>query len=403
MVSRFVTTVLAMQNISFNQEWDRSPDVPVYRDTRDYLVRNDLDRSCYLFSAEQLARTARKFQGLFPGEVSYAVKANPHPLVLDALWEAGVHTFDVASLGEIELVRQRFPFARLHYNNPVRSANATAMAHERYGIRSYVVDDMAGLNSVLSHGDGMEITVRFKLDHRDAIYDFGSKFGSAPEDAAVLLERAKQKGARTSLAFHPGSQCTDPLAYVDHIIAASEIAEKAQVVLYRLNVGGGFPVAYEPGSVRRVEDFFTAIGQGLDGYFPGARPELICEPGRALVASSVSLVAEVIHVRQDGDVFINDGVYGGFQEQTIMKTPLPIRTWREGRVLTSHRAPRTVFGPTCDPLDRLSVPFSLPVDIQPGDGIEFGLMGAYGSATTTRFNGIETGEYVCVETGFTDW
>lgn len=157
----------------------------------------------------------------------------------------------------------------------------------------------ASLNHVLSHGDGMEVTVRFKLDHRHATYDFGSKFGSGLEEAVGLLEREKLKGARTSLAFHPGSQCTNPLAYVDHI------------------------VAYEQGSVCRVEDFFVAIDQGLDRYFAGARPKLICEPGRALVASSVSLVAEVIHVREDGDIFVNDGVYGGFQEQTIMTPPCP--------------------------------------------------------------------------------
>ncbi|MCY3768844.1 MAG: type III PLP-dependent enzyme [Gammaproteobacteria bacterium] len=281
------------------------------------------------------------------------------------------------------------------------SSRGTA-AHERFKVRSYVVDDRAGLDQVLALGSrGMEITVRFKLGHRSAVYDFGSKFGAGPEEAVALLEQAKRQGVRTSLTFHPGSQCADPLAYADHLAAASQIAQKARVSLYRLNVGGGFPVTYEHGSMRRVEDFFGTIRQGLDRYFAGARPELLCEPGRALVASSVSLVAEVVHVRKNGDVFMNDGVYGGFQEQTIMKTPLPTRVWRAGRLLASPRAPRNIFGPPCDPLDRLSVPFSLPVDIQPGDGIEFGLMGAYGSATTTCFNGIQPGDYVSVQNGFT--
>jgi ornithine decarboxylase len=120
-----------------------------------------------------------------------------------------------------------------------------------------------------------------------------------------------------------------------------------------------------------------------------------------MVASAVSLLTRVIHVRDDGrTVFLNDGVYGGMQEQSLVDLRFPVRVWRDGRLLAGRHETCHVFGPTCDPVDRLSCAVSLPVATRDGDYIEFGLLGAYGSATSTAFNGFRSSGYVNVTQGF---
>ncbi len=376
-----------------------------YADCQDFLDRNETNEPVFLYSANQLRRTARQLQALFAGEVSYAVKANPDPAILQTLWSAGIRSFDVASPGEIELVDSLFDSPVMHYNNPVKSAHMVQQAYAVHGVRSFVVDDQSGLDQLLALGDSdLEITIRFKLPHQDAAYDFGSKFGAEPDRCIDLLRAAAGTGARCSLTFHPGSQCTEPSMYGRYIQSAARIARVAGVELYRLNVGGGFPVQYPGQVVSPVSTYFETICSAVNACFKRGRPQLLCEPGRAMVASSSSLLTRVIHVRDNGDVFINDGVYGGLQEQALMSCQLPVKVYRNGMRLENNMAsnarPRQVYGPTCDPTDRMSSCMMLPVDIRPGDYIEFGFMGAYGSATSTRFNGFNPAAYVHVKSGF---
>jgi ornithine decarboxylase len=390
-----------MKNLAYDLGNGHHPHPFPYKDTRDFLASNRADKPYFLFSRNELRQNAQVFQRLFPGEVSFAVKANPDPLVLATLYQSGIQSFDVASLGEIEQLSRLFPESTLHFNNPVRTPEVTRIAYFQYGVRSFVVDDRAGLKQLRTQcGSQMEISVRFKLEHDSAAYDFGSKFGADKDDSVILLRRAAAMGAKTSLTFHPGSQCTDPAVYARYVEAAAEIASMAGVTLYRLNVGGGFPVAYPGSEIDSVEEFFRVIGNSVEQHFADNRPELLCEPGRALAASCASLLTRVIHVRENGDVFVNDGIYGSLQEQAIMKTELPIKAWRGDQPLESGTVRRRIFGPTCDPVDRLSTSFSLPVDLEPGDYLEFGLMGAYGSATATRFNGFEPAQYITVNTGY---
>ena len=376
-----------------------------HADCQDFLARKVANEPVFLFSPGQLGITARRFLAKFPGEVSYAVKANPDPMILKSLWSNGIRSFDVASPGEIELINSLFPAPVMHYNNPVKSSQMVEDAYYVHGVRSFVIDDQAGLDQLTSlAAHDLEITVRFKLPHQSAAYDFGSKFGANPDQAINLLKAAACTGAKCSLTFHPGSQCTDPLMYGRYIRCAASITKSAEVDLYRLNVGGGFPVQYPGDNVDQVETFLDSIESAVKSCFGTRRPQLLCEPGRAMVAASCSLLTRVIHVRENGDVFINDGVYGGFQEQAIMSCRLPVKVYRESKLIAAgsslEEIPRTVYGPTCDPVDRLSPAMMLPADIRPGDHIEFGFMGAYGSATSTRFNGFVPAEYVQVQNGF---
>ncbi len=377
----------------------------------------------YLFCSERLDREVRRFRCGFPGLVSYAVKANPHPMFLQGLWKAGIATFDVASLGEVELVRGSYPSAALHFNNPVKSEAEIATAYWAHEVRSFALDDRVELEKiarVVKEPGAVELSVRFKLAGSGAVYDFGTKFGASPGGAIEILREAARRGFRPSLSFHPGSQCTDPDSYVRHIEAGAAIASGAGVVPLRLNVGGGFPVPYvdAAGQVSCADDFtefpascghgpqfslaryFRVIEDAVARSFPGAQPGLVCEPGRALAAPSASLLCRVKHRREEGSLFLNDGIYGGFMEQILVPLALPVRVWRGDRPLGGRSRPFTVFGPTCDPSDRLPRLVPLPEDVDCGDWVEFGLLGAYGSATATRFNGYRSEHYVEVAQGF---
>jgi ornithine decarboxylase len=357
----------------------------------------------YLFSERCLARQARRFLTGFPGAVSYAVKANPEARVIRTLASCGIRHFDVASAGEVEAIATLCPAATLHFNNPIKPVEAIETAYRRYGVRSFALDEEAELKKIYGATDGdREIiySVRFRLEHAGASYDFGSKFGTSPENAARLLRRIQGLGARPALTFHPGSQCTDPGMYTRYLEVAARIAAQAGVQLAQINVGGGFPEYYDNTRAPDLGAYFLAVKEVLTRLFPEP-PRLMCEPGRAMVASAVSLLTRVIHVRDDGcTVFLNDGVYGGMQEQSIVDLRFPVRVWRDGRMLGGERVTWHVFGPTCDPVDRLSRDIALPDSLRSGDYVEFGLLGAYGSATATAFNGFRSAAYVSVARGF---
>ena len=357
----------------------------------------------YLFSESCLHERVQEFKQGFPGAISYAVKANPEPRIIRALAARAIEHFDVASLGEIKAVRSLCPGATLHFNNPVKPLEAIEAAYHHYRVRSFALDERAELDKIqqATGGDRSVLySVRFRLAHGGASYDFGSKFGTSPEQAADLLRDVVRCGARPALTFHPGSQCTDPQMYYRYLYEAARIIRLAGVNIEQINVGGGFPEYYDKSPAPALGSYFETIKRGLVENFSRA-PRLMCEPGRAMVASSVSLLTRVIHVRDDGrTIFLNDGVYGGMQEQSIVDLHLPVRVWRGGRALAGESITCHVFGPTCDPVDRLSREIELPRHLQTGDYLEFGLLGAYGSATSTRFNGFCSTRYFNVASGF---
>ncbi len=371
-----------------------------FRNSQHVLQKLKPEDPVYLFNRDHLAKRALDFQAQFPGLVSYAVKANARNRVLRTLIEQGINNFDVASISEIRRLKALNPGVQIHYNNPVKSQAAIASACHEYGVRSFALDDARELAKIIqacAHPAQLMLSVRFKLDSHQAAFDFGSKFGATPEQAVGLLKAIARAGAKAALTFHPGSQCTEPNEYRRYIIAAAEIASAAKVSLAQLNVGGGFPEYYANTLIAPRYQYFKAIEQTMSEAFHGNLPPVLCEPGRAMVASSVSLLCRVIHVREgDGIAFINDGVYGGLQEQSLTNLNLPLKVWRGKSKLKGKHAKFTVFGPTCDPSDRLPRAIELPADLRAGDYLEFSLVGAYGSATATTFNGFDSQHYVNV-------
>jgi len=368
----------------------------IWNSPSDYLQSRAPDHPVHFFAPSALQSQARRFLDGFNGLVTYAVKANPEQAVLSNLLAAGVTAFDVASPNEIHLLRKIAPYAVLHYNNPVRSKSEIAFAHEA-GVKSYSVDgfrEFAKIKDIIPP-TGVEISVRIKLPVSGAVYDFGAKFGATPEKAIELLRRVKSAGYIPSITFHPGTQCEDPNAWETYITEAAAIARAAEVTIKRLNVGGGFPAKTANGTPD-LEHFFTVIDKAVTKAFP-IRPALVCEPGRALVAQSFSHATRVKSINDNGDIYLNDGIYGGLSEFPVLDvqrsyTVLPPIGEQRGK--TNNRS--QVFGPTCDSLDVLPHKLRLPIDIADDDYIIFQNMGAYVKGVTTNFNGYGQLETVTV-------
>jgi ornithine decarboxylase len=378
---------------------------PFYADALAVAGVMQPEEAVFCFSAATLkARLARFTEG-FPGTVSFAVKSNPSKEVATALAAAGLQHWDVASVQEMALVHSVAPHAHFHYHNPVKSRREIHNAYHKYGCRRFAVDareEVAKIAEIVGDDRSVELAVRFVLprDRAASAHDFSTKFG-APEHIAIeLLQDIERRGLVPIMTFHPGSQSRDPAVYARHIEAAARIVRAAGIHVGTLNVGGGFPISYPLSKPAPLENFFTTIAEAATRHFgKGTEPQLECEPGRGLVASSMSLLTRIKLVCSDGDdIFLNDGIYGGLMEfMQVPELQPPYRVIRNGKVLEGPTKPWKVFGPTCDPLDVLPATLDLPLGIRDEDYVEFGTLGAYGIATSTMFNGY--GDHAVVPVG----
>ncbi|WP_431285761.1 type III PLP-dependent enzyme [Humitalea sp. 24SJ18S-53] len=339
-----------------------------------------------------IADAARGFVASFPGDVLYAVKCNPDPSVLRALWAGGVRHFDCASAGEVSLVRALFPDAGIHFMHPVKSRAAIAQAFFRDGVRDFVLDSAEELAKILAetqHADDLGLVVRLALPKGPAVYDLSGKFGALPDDAVALLRAARPMARRLGVSFHVGSQCLDPLAWRHAMALAGRVIAAAGVAIEVIDVGGGFPVAYPDVEPPPLGAIIAEIEAGFDALDLPEGTALWAEPGRALVAGGVSVVVQV-QARRGDALFLNDGVYGSLSDAGAPRFRFPVRLVRPDAPAPSwHLAPFRFFGPTCDSADAMAGPFFLPEDAAEGDWIEIGQLGAYGACLRTAFNGFD--------------
>lgn len=353
----------------------------------------------YCLRPAELERAAQSFLDAFPGRVLYAVKCNPHLEVLRAFYRAGIRHFDTASLTEIALVRENFPHADCYFMHPVKARSAILSAHDVFNVDHYVVDHEAELRKlvdVTGGGDGQVCLVRLTTPQYEALFNLSEKFGAGREEAVRLLRQVERAGFQPGLAFHIGSQCRHPDAFRDAIRIVGEVAAEAGVALHYLDVGGGFPVPYEDDDPPPLADYIAAIREGVAGIKLRGDCVLMCEPGRAMVASGMSLVVQV-QLRKTGAIYINDGIYHSLSEASTAGVRMPMRVIRPGRPVAEETAPVSVYGPTCDCTDVLPYPVHLPVDVDEGDWIEIGQAGAYTNAMTTQFNGFRPETFVTVD------
>lgn len=369
-----------------------------FRSVSDVIERLNPSYPVFMVFPEILKDRTSAFLDGFPGTVLYAVKCNPDPHVLRALYAAGVRHFDTASLPEIAKVTELFPDAHCYFNHPVKSRGALESAHEVYGLEHYVVDHIDELNKLCDVvGTGITVEVRIATPKGAAVYNLSSKFGAPPENAVALLQEASRRGMRTAIAFHVGSQCPDPEAYRVAMKEAAGIAQRANVPIDYLDIGGGYPAEYgDP--VPPIEAFFSVI-RAARAEFKLDMP-LYAEPGRALVADGCSVLAQV-QLRKGRDLYINDGIYGCLAEIQLGPLKPPVRALgrRDGHCVpvTGGEESFRIFGPTCDSLDVFKVEFELPNSITEGDWIEFRRMGAYSIGMQTAFNGFYTDTVVQID------
>jgi ornithine decarboxylase len=337
-----------------------------------------------------VALAARWFQANFKGDVLYAVKANPSPWVIEQLAANGVSRFDVASIPEIELVKAHAPDAGMAFMHPVKSRSAIAQAYFDYGVRTFAFDAVEELEKILEvTGDAKDLNliVRLAVQTEGAAYSLSGKFGVDAVDApALMLAARRATDELMGVSFHVGSQCMRPSAFQAAMSQASRALVRAGVFADVVDVGGGFPSVY-PGMVPPdLSEYTAAIDRGFSEMMVHETTELWCEPGRALVAEGSSLLTRV-ELRKGDALYLNDGSYGALFDAAHAKWPFPVKLHRPDAESAAPLKPYRFFGPTCDSMDAMAGPFWLPEDVREGDFIEIGMLGAYGVAMSTRFNG----------------
>lgn len=341
-----------------------------------------------------IAATSAAFIAAFPGDVLYAVKCNPEPAVLRAVWAGGVRHFDCASISEVTLVRRLFPDADIHFMHPVKGRAAIREAWLVHGVRDFVLDSPAELQKILeitgecASSARPGLFVRLGLPTTKAAIDLSSKFGASLDTAVALLQAARPVAGKLGIAFHVGSQCLDPLAWRDAMTLAGLAIQRTGVPVDVIDVGGGFPVAYPDQTPPPLSAFMTEIAASFEQLgLRGVR--LWAEPGRALVAGGGSVVVQV-QLRKDNMLYVNDGVYGALADAGALGFRFPTKLLRANHEAgAAPLAAFGLFGPSCDSFDVMRGPFMLPDDVAEGDWIEIGQLGAYGACLRTAFNGFD--------------
>ncbi len=338
-------------------------------------------------------RAARFFVEKFPGRSLYAVKANPSPDLLALLWESGITHYDVASIAEVRLVAATLPDAVQCFMHPVKAVEAIAEAYFQHGVRTFSLDTMEELDKIVratTSPDGMVATdlnlcVRIRVSSEHAKLSLAAKFGAEPNEMKALLFAARQAADALGICFHVGSQAMTPAAYGEAMERVRAAIVEAAVTVDIVDVGGGFPSLYPGMEPPPLEAYFEVIHNAFESLPISYSAELWCEPGRALSAEYASVLVRVEKRRGD-QLYINDGAYGALFDAAHIGWRFPVRLLRE-QPSDTRDMPFSFYGPTCDDLDHMAGPFVLPGDVRAGDYIEIGMLGAYGCAMRTGFNG----------------
>ncbi|WP_417319297.1 type III PLP-dependent enzyme [Erythrobacter aureus] len=375
--------------------------MPHFPDARSVVRALAPDEPVILNRPHAAARAARFFVEKFPGKSLYAVKANPSPDLLQILWDNGVTHYDVASIAEVRLVRATLPDAVLCFMHPVKAPSAIREAYHTHGVKTFSLDSAEELEKIVEacrSEDGepaqdLRLCVRLRVSSEYSELSLASKFGCDLTEAPELLQQARQHADWLGVCFHVGSQAMTPFAYVQALERVRIAIGEASVVIDMIDVGGGFPSVYPGMEPPPLEDYFQIIHQNFYNLPVAYNAELWCEPGRALCAEYSSLIVKV-EKRRGEELYINDGAYGALFDAAHVDWKFPVRALEDD--LIKPEMDFAFYGPTCDDADYMQGPFVLPEDIQAGDYIEIGMLGAYGAAMKTDFNGFGAAERIVV-------
>ncbi|ARJ48924.1 type III PLP-dependent enzyme [Candidatus Pelagibacter sp. RS40] len=353
----------------------------------------------YCIRRNSIRLASKFFQNKFPGKILYAVKTNPHPVVLQTLLDSGIKHYDVASIKEIETIKNLNPEVECSYMHTVKSREDIKEAYFKYNIKTFALDTKDELIKIIestNHAKDLRLFVRVSVSNEHAEIDLSKKFGAITSEAAGLLRLGKQYAYKLGLSFHVGSQCMHPISYAKGISEIGNIIKRTKIVPDIINVGGGFPTIYPDLVPQPMQSYFDEIKKGLKNLKLQKLPEIICEPGRSLVAESGSTIVRV-NLRKKQKLYINDGTYGTLFDAGTPNIVYPSRVIKNGRVISKKLTSFDFYGPTCDSMDYMKGPFILPNNIKENDYIELGQLGAYGLTFRTQFNGFYSDQIFEVE------
>jgi ornithine decarboxylase len=353
---------------------------------------------------DEIRRNYASFRRHLPRvQAYYAVKANPAPEIVQTLYRAGA-SFDVASFPEFMLVyrkvrhlpaqaRQDFIWDKIIYANPVKPEETLRKLDRYRPLVTY--DNKAELAKIRKHAPRAGVALRLRVPNTGSVVELSSKFGCDPGEAADLIDEAFRLGLVVEgLSFHVGSQCTNFENFVQALGMAAAVRNEAASRghdIKILDIGGGFPVAYDR-HVKPLRDLARVINAEIARLFP-PDIEILAEPGRYLVATAATAVARVIgKAVRDGRVcyYIDDSVYHTFSGLIFDHCPYHFKAMKRGKSEIS-----AVFGQTCDGLDTISLAEDLP-DLGIGDLVYSENIGAYSNASSTWFNGFPPAKVVHV-------
>ena len=347
------------------------------------------NKPIYCIRTSSIRKASNYFQKNFPGKILYAVKTNPHPKVLKTIINSGIKNFDVASLEEIESVKKISSTVDCYYMNAIKNRSHISEAYFNHNIKSFALDNKDELLKIIQctkNAKDLNLFVRISISNEHAEIDLSKKFGALSSEALGLIRLAKQHSKKVGLSFHVGSQCMHPISYSKGIYEIGNIIKKTKIIPDFINIGGGFPSIYPDLRPQSLDNYMFEIKKALTNLKLENNPQLLCEPGRSLVAESGSTIVQVV-LRKKQKLYINDGTYGSLFDAGVPNFIFPSRMISNGRMISKKLTAFNFYGPTCDSMDYMKGPFILPNNIKENDYIELGQLGAYGITFRTKFNG----------------
>ena len=359
------------------------------------------EKPVYCIRKNSIESAVKFFLKKFPGDILYAVKTNPHPIVIKTIIDSGIAQFDVASIEEIKSIRNFSQTAKCSYMHTVKSRESIREAYFNYGVKTFSLDTKDELIKIIESTNSakdLELFVRVAVSNEHAEIDLSKKFGALSSEAIGLTRLAKQHAKKIGLSFHVGSQCMHPISYSKGISEIGNIIKKTKIVPDYINVGGGFPTIYPDLIPQSLDSYLNELKKSLVNLKLDNLPKIICEPGRALVAESGSTIVKV-NLRKKQKLYINDGTYGTLFDAGTPNIVYPSKMIKENsnKIISKKLTAFDFFGPTCDSMDYMKGPFLLPNNIKENDYIELGQLGAYGLTFRTQFNGYYSNEIYEVE------
>jgi ornithine decarboxylase len=357
----------------------------------------------FVIDHAKIRENYRIFRDLFPNvQIYYAVKANSNPEIVRTLYQLGC-SFDVASMPEFMLVyenirgmpdreRQDWIWDKIIYANTIKPID-TLEALDKYK-PLVTFDNIEELRKIRSHAPNAGLVLRLRVPNTGSMVELSSKFGAHPGEAVDLIVEAFASGLVVEgLSFHVGSQCTNFENYVQALELSANIIreteERAGQRIKILDIGGGFPVRYNP-EVKSLKILARKLNTEIKRLFT-PDTQILAEPGRFMVANACAVVAKVIgKAVRDGKkcYYINDGIYHTYSGQIFDHVTYPVLAFREGEKEIS-----AVFGPTCDAFDTITLGAELP-ELGIGDLVYSENIGAYSHASSTYFNGFPPAKVV---------